>query len=66
MPLILDEVGWRQVIAAVDAAFHDLEPLQAASKKRLADTGEEPIIATVYLAAFESPTGSDAGAWAVD
>ncbi|MDX6633910.1 MAG: hypothetical protein QOF06_113 [Solirubrobacterales bacterium] len=66
MPLILDEVGWRQVIAAVDAAFHDLEPLQAASKQRLANTGEEPIIATVYLAAFESPAGSDVGTWAVD
>ncbi len=66
MPLILDEVGWRQVIASFDAAFHDLGPLQGAAKLRLAETREEPTIATIYFAAFESPAGSDIGDWVVD
>lgn len=59
-PLVLDEIGWRQVIKAVDDTFHDLLRHQAASKARLAASGEEPIIATVYLVAFESPAGSAA------
>jgi hypothetical protein len=66
MPLILDEVGWGQVIAAVDAAFGYLDPLQAAAKKRLLASREEPTIATVYLSAFESPRGSNVGDWIVE
>ncbi len=66
MPLILDELGWTQVIASVDAAFERLEPIQAAAKKRLAETGEEPPIATAYFAAFPSPPGSGVGEWTVD
>jgi DNA-binding transcriptional ArsR family regulator len=54
-PLVLDQLGWDQVIAAVDALFHLLFEEQAAAKARLARSGEEPVIATVYLAAFESP-----------
>jgi hypothetical protein len=54
-PLVLDQLGWDQVISAVDALFHYLFEEQAAAKIRLAESDEEPVIATVYLAVFESP-----------
>ena len=54
-PLVLDQLGWDQVVGAVDALFHYLFEEQAAAKIRLAKSGEKPVIATVYLAAFESP-----------
>ncbi|HWC49810.1 MAG TPA: hypothetical protein VG448_13090 [Solirubrobacterales bacterium] len=53
--LVLDQVGWKQVIRSVDDLFHQLLQEQMAAKARLAESGEEPLIATVYLAAFESP-----------
>jgi DNA-binding transcriptional ArsR family regulator len=52
----LDSLGWRQVVGAVDAAFFAVLQEQRAAKRRLADRGGEPTIATVYLAAFESPS----------
>jgi DNA-binding transcriptional ArsR family regulator len=55
-PLVLDQLGWEQVVAAVDALFHYLLEEQKAAKIRIAESGENPLIATVYLAAFESPT----------
>ncbi len=59
-PFVLDRVGWSQVIAAVDAAFYAVLEEQRRAKQRL-DRGQEiPVIATVYLAAFESPSPSDA------
>jgi hypothetical protein len=61
MPLVLDEVGWRQVIETIDDLFERLYQEQALAKMRLSDSQNEPVIATVYLAAFESPLGSAAG-----
>jgi DNA-binding transcriptional ArsR family regulator len=55
-PLILDELGWGQVIEGVDQQFRLLFREQEAAKARLARSGESPVIATVYLAAFESPS----------
>lgn len=54
-PFVLDETGWRQVITAVDRVFHKVLREQGQAKRRLARSGEEPTIATVYLAAFQSP-----------
>jgi DNA-binding transcriptional ArsR family regulator len=54
-PLVLDQLGWNQVVGAVDALFYYLFEEQATAKIRLAKSGEKPVIATVYLAAFESP-----------
>jgi hypothetical protein len=54
-PFMLDELGWQQVIAAVDRVFHLVLREQEQAKRRLTESGEEPVIATVYLAAFESP-----------
>ena len=54
-PLVLDQLGWDQVITAVDALFHLLFEEQAAARNRIAQSGDQPVIATVYLAVFESP-----------
>lgn len=54
-PFVLDELGWSQVIRLIDKAFERILQEQALAKRRLAQSGEEPVIATVYLAGFESP-----------
>jgi hypothetical protein len=51
----LDQRGWENVIAKVDALFYFLFEEQERAKGRMAETGEEPIPTTVALAAFESP-----------
>jgi hypothetical protein len=55
MPLRLDQQGWEEVIARVDALFHWLFEAQEEANLRMAETGEESIPMTVALAAFESP-----------
>jgi len=55
-PLVLDQLGWTQMVTGVDDLFHYIFEEQAAAKIRLTESGEEPVIATVYLAAFESPS----------
>ncbi|HSR94665.1 MAG TPA: hypothetical protein VLK56_07340 [Solirubrobacterales bacterium] len=54
-PLRLDQRGWGNVIARVDATFHFIFEEQRAASTRMAESGEEPIPMTVALAAFESP-----------
>lgn len=61
-PFVLDQVGWSQVIAAVDAVFYAVLEEQRRAKQRLDRSGESPLIATMYLAAFESPDPSTAEA----
>lgn len=58
-PLLLDELGWEQVIKAIDAVFYSVLQEQRAARRRLARSGEEAVIATVYLAAFESPISTE-------
>lgn len=53
--LRLDQVGWEKVVGLVDAFFETLLDEEKAAKKRLADSGEKPMLATIGLAAFESP-----------
>ncbi len=62
-PFLLDDTGWAQVITKVDAAFHAILAEQDSAMSRLAKSGEEPAIFTVYLAAFESPKDVPAGNW---
>jgi hypothetical protein len=57
-PLLLDEAGWRNVIAKVDALFESLFEEQDEARARMAESGGEPIPATVALAVFESPQDS--------
>lgn len=55
-PILLDQLGWERVIAALDALFESLFEEQADAKLRIFKSGEKPILATVALAGFESPT----------
>lgn len=59
-PLVLDPVGWDHVIEGVNRLFDLLFEEQEAAKARLATSMFEPVIATVSLAAFESPPGIEA------
>jgi DNA-binding transcriptional ArsR family regulator len=54
-PVLLDETGWDRVIAAVNDLFETILEEQKRSKLRIAESGEVPSLATVGLAAFESP-----------
>lgn len=54
-PLLLDEQGWKQIIRKMDDLFYFLLAEQKAAKRRLRDSQQAPLIATAYLAAFESP-----------
>jgi hypothetical protein len=53
--LLLDQAGWEEVVGAVDAFFEGLSGEEKNAKRRTAESGEQPILATVGLAAFESP-----------
>jgi hypothetical protein len=53
-PLVLDDLGWTQVIKAVDAVFFAVLQEQREARHRLAESDEEPKFFTVHLAAFES------------
>lgn len=57
-PYLLDQAGWDEVIAKVDALFKYSFEEQERAELRLATTGEQPIRATVALAAFESPASA--------
>jgi hypothetical protein len=59
MPLRLDQQGWVNVIAQVDAIFHRLFKEQEEANLRMAESGEKPILMTVALAAFESPKDTE-------
>jgi hypothetical protein len=54
-PLRLDQQGWEEVIARIDALFYFLSEVQEEANVRMAETDEEAIPMTVALAAFESP-----------
>lgn len=54
-PLLLDELGWKQLVAAVNTLFELVIEEQDCSKSRVAKSGETPSLITVALAAFESP-----------
>jgi len=59
VPLLLDQEGWDNAIARVDALFHWLFEEQEEANLRMAESGEEPIPMTVGLAAFESPKDTE-------
>jgi hypothetical protein len=54
-PILLDERGWEEVIAAVDSLFASLFREQIQAKRRIAQSNAKPILATVALGGFESP-----------
>jgi hypothetical protein len=57
-PILLDQIGWERIIAALNVLFESLFEEQEDAKLRIYNSGEEPIRATVALGGFESP-GAD-------
>jgi hypothetical protein len=57
-PLLVDRQGWDAVIARVNGLFDALFEELEAAEARLAESGEDPILMTVGLLAFESPRRS--------
>lgn len=60
--MVVDQLGWERILAAIDTLFESIFTQQEEAKLRISQTGETPMVATLALAAFESPqqTGSDA------
>jgi hypothetical protein len=58
-PLRLDQQGWENVIARVNALFYFIFEEQEEAKARIAESGEESIPMIVSLAAFESPRDTE-------
>lgn len=56
--LRLDQQGWENVAAAVNALFAFVLDAEDEAKQRMSRTGTRPITATLALAAFESPKNS--------
>jgi hypothetical protein len=54
--MLLDQLGWERVVAAIDALFEAIFDEQDAAKLRISQGRGKPMRATVALAAFESPT----------
>lgn len=54
-PVLLDQVGWERVIAALDALFESLFEEQEDAKLRVFNSAEKPFLATISLGGFESP-----------
>lgn len=54
--LRLDQLGWKNAVSSVDALFALIFKEEKSAELRMDISGEEPIIMTVALAAFESPT----------
>jgi DNA-binding HxlR family transcriptional regulator/DNA-binding transcriptional ArsR family regulator len=59
VPVVLDDQGWRERGRALSECFHSLQHEQDDAKARLQSSGEQPILMTVALSAFESPGASD-------
>lgn len=55
--LSLDQRGWQEQIQAMNECFTSLDQEQVDAKIRLQASGEDPVIAIVALAGFESPSG---------
>ena len=53
--LLLDQIGWEEVLSAINGFFKALFDEEEGAKERITESGEKPILATVALAAFESP-----------
>lgn len=54
----LDRLGWERLMSAADALFETIFEQQAEARLRISQTGERPMVATIALAAFESPPPS--------
>jgi hypothetical protein len=58
--LSFDQQGWTNVIAGIEALSAFLLEEQELAKDRLANSGEQPVLMTVAMGAFEAPKDSKA------
>lgn len=56
-PLLLDQIGWQTIVAAIKGLSRYVAEEPAAARSRVSRPDWEPIHVTVILAAFESPLG---------
>lgn len=56
--LLIDRLGWENVIAAIEACRAFIAEEQERAKLRLAESGDAPMKMTVAMMAFESPKNS--------
>ncbi len=56
MTIVLDQLGWERVVAAIDVLFKSILEEHDDAKLRISHSREQPMVATVALAIFESPT----------
>jgi hypothetical protein len=54
-PVNLDEQGWNEVATILTSTFHAVGEAEVRAAKRLVESGESSVSATVALAGFESP-----------
>jgi DNA-binding transcriptional ArsR family regulator len=54
-PVILDEVGWREMVKALGGTLKQVEKIQKQSSARLRKSGEAGFTASVALMGFEIP-----------
>jgi DNA-binding transcriptional ArsR family regulator len=52
----LDRSGWEQIVGAANALFESIFEEQGDARLRIFHTGEKPMVATVALVVFESPS----------
>ena len=55
-PILLDQIGWKRLIAKSDIVFRTVLEEQSASERRLAAAKQVGFLATAAIAVFESPT----------
>ena len=55
----LDEQGWKEVTEILGSAYEAVDAAEARALERMEESEEERLIATVGLAAFESPSDDD-------
>src|SRR4051812_1251865 len=53
-PMQLDEQGWREAAKVLEEALRQLLSIEAKARDRLAESREEPLVATAITALFES------------
>ncbi len=55
----LDEQGWKEMTEILGSAYVAIDEAEARALKRMEESGEEGLVATVGLAGFESPPEDD-------
>jgi DNA-binding transcriptional ArsR family regulator len=60
-PIKVDQQGWEEFVTGLDAYLDRVMEIEVESAERMAESGEEPISATVGLGGFRSPKSAQDG-----